>query len=127
MAYNEGDQEYQQFADDTQYWGRYETPDYMLSNYAEEETLAYDMNMAVAKQLHYAPHAQHKDDYFLDHRHHLSHGEIGHALELDPHNFHKVTPEPVHHEQKYFSEADYDLYSDDSEGGYYDNLIGYGN
>jgi len=58
----------------------------------------------------------------------MSHGEIAHALELDPHKFHEVTPEPVHHEQKYFSEADYDLFSDaDSEGDYYDNLIGQGN
>lgn len=59
--------------------------------------------------MNYRPHAKHQDDYFLDHRHHLSRGEMSHALELDPHHFHKVTQEPVHHEHKYFSEHDYDF------------------
>jgi len=79
----------------------------------------------VAKYLSYTPHSKHQDDYYLDHRHHLSKREDMRALELDPHHFYKVQQEPKHHEHKYFSEQDYDLDSRSSEGEYFEDLIGY--
>lgn len=55
------------------------------------------------------------------------------ALELDPHHFFRVKPEPVHHEHAYFS--DYDAHEedphsedyshgDDDEDVYYESLVG---
>lgn len=122
----EADQEYEQFAQDTQYWGRYDGYDYMLANQSPEPLLR-------PMVLSYMPHSKHQDDYFVDHRHSLSRREMAHALELDPHHFHKVVSEPVHHEHKYFSEGDYDYdlsdYSDSSDleddDDYYEGLIGY--
>jgi len=79
---------------------------------------------STAKYLHYAPHAEHEDHYFKDHRHHLSEREQMRALELDPHHFHKVGQEPVHHEHRYFSEKDI---SDRGieEGADFEDLFGY--
>ena len=73
----------------------------------------------------YAPHAKHQDDYFMDHRHHLSGREEMRALELDPHHFHKVTQDPHHTEHKYFSEHDLQDRFGSSEGEYFEDIIGY--
>lgn len=93
----------------------------MLANGEEDDI---DQPVVVGLNLRYAPHSEHGDDYFKDHRHHLSRREQMRALELDPHHFFKVEQEPVHHEHAYFSDddaSDRDL-SDDE---YYEDLIGY--
>ena len=92
----------------------------------------------VAMMLGHRPHSEHGDGYFKDHRHGLSRREEMRALELDPHHFYKVKPEPEHHEHAYFEDfddADGDLRSedaryDDEQDGvdendeYYEGLIG---
>lgn len=60
------------------------------------------------------------DGYFKDHRHKLSKREEMRALELDPHHFYKVKPEPEHHERRYFSEHDARIFSDDEDLFYKD-------
>mmetsp|Transcript_44695 Transcript_44695/g.59329 ORF Transcript_44695/g.59329 Transcript_44695/m.59329 type:complete len:189 (+) Transcript_44695:1464-2030(+) len=80
----------------------------------------------IGYNLRYAPHSESGDGYFKDHRHHLSRREEMRALELDPHHFYEVKPEPVHHEHDYFSDydaqEDYPHSEDDDE--YYEGLIG---
>lgn len=77
----------------------------MLAN--DEQMIDNSLPLSsMVKYLHYAPHAQHEDHYFKDHRHHLSEREQMRALELDPHHFYKVGQEPVHHEHRYFSDHD---------------------
>lgn len=81
-------------------------------------------NALPSQNLRYAPHSKHEDEYFKDHRHHLSKREQMRAIELDPHHFYKVEQEPVHHEHSYFSE--YDLHDKGTEeGAYFEDLIGY--
>ena len=80
----------------------------------------------VGLNLRYAPHSEHGDDYFKDHRHHLSKKEQMRALELDPAHFFKVEQEPVHHEHKYFSDDDASS-SYDSEDEFYEGLIDHHN
>lgn len=115
----QSDPEYDQFAQGAQYWSRYEGAEYMLANGGPVE-------VPVGLNLRYAPHSESGDGYFRDHRHHLSKREQMRALELDPHHFFKVQPEPAaQHEQHQHYLSEFDADSDLGADRYYEDMIGY--
>lgn len=76
-----------------------------------DESLAYEVNVPMAKQLHYTSRAKYfDDDYAIAPRQRRSHREIEH----------------VKYEPEYYSEDDYENFDSGVTDQYYDEMIGYG-
>lgn len=97
------DPDYATFAQGSQYWDRFN---------GRQGEPANDGEADKQQQNWIRPHHDAGDGYFKDHRHHLTHREEMRALELDPHHFYEVKPEPpqFHHEMPYFADPNKPFY-----------------